>query len=95
VSGENKRLAKLYETVWTETHRIVNAADPEGLLKLGAPDDEYDDAVGMLTRHLLGGKQISQKELDSWFSANYGLRASTEDIAEIVIQMEELRTRTL
>ena len=59
MTKQNKRLSRLYEAVWAETHRIVNDADPESLLEIGAPDDEYDDAVGMLTRQLINGKPLA------------------------------------
>jgi hypothetical protein len=95
VSSDNKRLTKLYEAVWAEIHRIVNDSDPEDLLNMGAPDDEYDDAVGMLTRQLISGKQILPQELESWFWVNYGLRASAKVVASIVTEMDEVRKRLL
>lgn len=37
-----------------DIRRIVNKHDPEGLFRLGAPEDEYDHEVGRIHRSLAG-----------------------------------------
>ena len=88
-------MPKLYEAIWAETHRVVNNVDPEGLLEMGAPDDEYDDVVGMLTRHLIDGTRLLPYELESWFSVHYGSKSRTEAASEIVKRLDEVRGRLL
>jgi hypothetical protein len=72
----SRELERLYETTWQRVKEAVNASDPEGLLALGAPDDEYVDAVGDLTRRLLKGERNNEAWLSSWFQDRYGLAAS-------------------
>ena len=53
VDERAKALSRLYEEVKAQVKVLVDQADPEGLLGMGAPLDEYDDAVTELTRHVL------------------------------------------
>jgi hypothetical protein len=76
VDERSKELERLYETTWQRVKEAVNASDPEGLLGLGAPDDEYEDAVVELSRRLLKGEHINEPWLSSWFQDRYGLAAS-------------------
>jgi hypothetical protein len=76
VDERSKELELLYETTWRRVKDAVNASDPEGLLALGSPDDEYEDAVGELTRRLLKGEPTDEGWLSSWFQDRYGLAAS-------------------
>ena len=45
MNSRHRELSKLYEATWTEVKSAVDAADPQGLLALGSPGDEYDDSV--------------------------------------------------
>jgi hypothetical protein len=49
-----RSLSRLYDEVTAEVKVPVDQADPEGLLEMGAPADEYDDAVAELTRRVMG-----------------------------------------
>ena len=52
-------------------HAVVTAADPEGLIALGAPDDEYGPQIGELTRRLSCGPVTAADVLDVW-AARFG-----------------------
>jgi hypothetical protein len=82
VDERSKELELLYETTWRRVKDAVNATDPEGLLALGSPDDEYEDAIGELTRRLLKGEPIDDGWLSSWFQDRYGLAASVGVLVE-------------
>ena len=49
-----------------ETKRIIDEADPEGLLEMGAPEDEYESAVAEITRRLLHGEDLPAL-LSRWY----------------------------
>ena len=51
-------LRRLHQETWIKVKKAVDDADPEGLLAMGAPTDEYDDAVAELTRRLLKGEAV-------------------------------------
>lgn len=50
---------------------VLTAADPEGLIALGAPDDEYGPQVGELARRLSSGPITAADVLDVW-AARFG-----------------------
>lgn len=63
---------------------LVNRHDPFGLIAAGAPDDEYDDIVGPLLRHLEA--EASAAAIAQWLKhemgAHYGCRpARAEHLA--------------
>jgi hypothetical protein len=45
----------------------VDESDPEGLLALGAPDDEYDDAIAELARRLIHDEGLERAAIEAWF----------------------------
>ena len=49
----------------------IREADPEGLLELGAPDDEYDGQAAELARRLLHGDSM-RETLDEWYPVGTG-----------------------
>jgi len=81
----SKELGRLYKTTWQQVKEAVNATDPEGLLAMGAPDSEYEDAVFDLTRRLLKGSRTDEVSLASWFESwlepRYGTLPSTRALA--------------
>jgi hypothetical protein len=88
VWGElRERRQRLYETTWQRVKEAVNASNPEGLLALGAPDDEYEDAVGDLTRRLLKGELTNEAWLSSWFQDRYGLVASVRVLVNRLVSI--------
>lgn len=42
------RSSTAHDNLFTKVRRAINAADPEGLLRMGAPEDEYDQEAGRL-----------------------------------------------
>lgn len=68
-----RELQRLYGETWEEVKRAVDEADPEGLLALGSPSDEYEDAVTHLTRCILKGEGVDERTIASWFVDNYGI----------------------
>ncbi len=82
----SKELGRLYEATWQRVRQVINVTDPGGLLAMGAPNDEYDDAVSDLTRHLLKGELSDEVSLaswgESWFEPRYGIVMPTRALAE-------------
>lgn len=54
------------ERLRAHVQRVVDAADPEGLLDLGAPPDEYDPEVDDLTRLVRQGRVSTHTVLEVW-----------------------------
>ncbi|MBD3242068.1 MAG: hypothetical protein GF331_15870 [Chitinivibrionales bacterium] len=50
--ADRKRLRHEYKRMFSEARRIVNTSDPEGLLGMHAPEDEYEDEVATILREL-------------------------------------------
>lgn len=50
-----------YERAIEEVKRLVDEADPMGLVVIGAPDDEYDSQAREVARHLLHGEAITEE----------------------------------
>lgn len=55
---------------------MVDLADPAGLLSLGAPSDEYDDAVEEFARPVLKEEPTDSKTIEDWFVDRYGIARS-------------------
>lgn len=73
LGGEQaKALNRLYDEVRAKVKTIVDHADPEGLLALGCPEDEYDDAVGHLTPSVLRNTAVDKQAIERWFGQVYG-----------------------
>ena len=83
----SKELERLYETTWRRVKEAVNASDPEGLLALSFPDDEYEDAVGEITRRLLKGEPTDETSLSKWFDSQYGAPATVDALAERLMKI--------
>lgn len=53
-----------------EVRNLLANADPDGLLSLGAPADEYEDSVARIASQLLRGESIDADRLfgpaDRW-----------------------------
>lgn len=76
VDERAKELSRLYERVAAQVKAVVDRADPAGLFGLGAPPDEYDDAVEEFTRRLLKGEPTDSKTIEDWFVSGYGIARS-------------------
>lgn len=93
VGHRHKELQKLYDTVRTEVKQAVDKADPEGLLAMGAPSDEYEDAVTELTRRVLTGEVIERDAVERWFLDEYGMASSGADA--LVARLRAIQARAL
>ena len=93
MGDRHNELLKLYDLVRTQVKRAVDDADPEGLLAMGAPSDEYDDAVTELTRRVLKGEVIEQHAVEHWFLDQYGSASSGADA--LVARLQAIQARAL
>ena len=90
MGDRHNALGKLYDAVWTDVDQAVDKADPEGLLTMGGPSDEYDDAVTHLTRLVLKGEEINQNG-ERWFLNQYGLASSGADALAACLRAMQAR----
>lgn len=75
--------------------RVVDAADPEGLLELGAPTDEYDGEVEDLTRLVVRGDVTADSVLEVW-ERWFGPRSALQrDPAQLEQLTQQLRREHL
>ncbi len=75
-------------------HAVVAAADPEGLLALGAPDDEYSAQVGELTRRLRAGSITAADVLEVWvarFGPDTWLADHPQAVDQLVRALNDVR----
>jgi hypothetical protein len=79
MDDHERQFQRLYADVFARVREVVNEGDPEGLLALGAPVDEYDDAVAYLTRRLLHHDLPDRAEIEAWFGTQYGVTPSGVD----------------
>ena len=91
--SRKRRMAELkkrhWET-WSVVKRAVDHADPEGLLAMFSPRDEYDDAVVYLTDGILGKEHISPESLSHWFRTQYGSEPDADAIRLILGSLEAI-----
>ncbi|MEU8149173.1 hypothetical protein [Nonomuraea sp. NPDC048901] len=75
---------------------LINRYDPEGLLGMGAPEDEYDPEVGDLTALVRGGEKITADAVSSvwnrWFDdVSDWCTRQPEQVREVAAALERLR----
>lgn len=72
--ADKKRLRNEYQRMFREARRIVNTSDPEGLLGMHAPEDEYEGEVETILRELktCGGANDVYTVLSSVFREAFG-----------------------
>jgi len=90
VGSLNRRKAELkarhWET-WSAVKRAVDGADPEGLLAMGCPNNEYDDAVVFLADRVLEGGPLGAESLSAWFQNRYGSVPDAKAVQLIVMSL--------
>jgi hypothetical protein len=59
-------MKKDFKAEINEVRKIVNQYDPDGLIALGAPEDEYDNYVAKIVS-LLNSKTITEEGLRAVF----------------------------
>lgn len=87
---------------WRELRTIVNGAingaDPEGLLKIGAPDDEYKSEVEQLTELVSRRSPTADDVLSTWtqwFGPDNNLVRKQPVLDQLVHALEDARQRWL
>ncbi|TKV57010.1 hypothetical protein FDO65_19535 [Nakamurella flava] len=73
---------------------VITAADPEGLLALGAPDDEYSAQVGELTRRLRARSITAADVLEVWvarFGPDTWLADHPQAVDQLVRALNDVR----
>ncbi|RVX47782.1 hypothetical protein EDD27_10733 [Nonomuraea polychroma] len=75
---------------------LINQCDPEGLLGMGAPEDEYDPEVRDLTALVCGEEEITAEAVGAvwnrWFNevSEWSTR-KPEQVNEVAAPLERLR----
>jgi hypothetical protein len=75
---------------------LINQYDPEGLLGMGAPEDEYDPEVRDLTALVCGEEEITAEAVGAvwnrWFNevSEWSTR-KPEQVNEVAAVLERLR----
>jgi hypothetical protein len=90
MNSRDRERSKLYEATWANVQLAVNAADPQGFLALGSPDDEYDDVVAYLVRPVTRGEVVDPTALQAWFRKVYGSEGNPETVERLVEEMNRL-----
>lgn len=76
---------------------VLNKHDPEGLLAVGAPDDEYDPESEDFARLLRDGQPISPTVVaevwEKWFGTTGSVRADEAGIDALATDLDALRTQ--
>ena len=73
--------------------QAVDSADPQGLLGMGCPDDEYDDVVVYLTGKVLGSEEVTRQALMAWFMDHYGSEASPDAVTDLLGAIAAIQAR--
>lgn len=83
-------LAQIYNKALVGSKRIIDEADPEGLLAIGAPPDEYDTYSADVARRLIHGEEPST--LVGKWKQWQGRRPAAWCIEQLAILQAELAT---
>lgn len=91
------RRSQKYDDAFAAVREVINRHDPEGLIEIGAPEDEYDPEVADLVRLVLGANGPNDEAVlavwEKWFS---GLPSMPpERAASIARELADLRDRFL
>ena len=76
---------------------VLNREDPEGLLAVGAPADEYEPEADDLARRLRDGRRITGEALvevwEHWFGpgSGYVRRTSKYEIDKLAAELDVLQ----
>jgi hypothetical protein len=79
-----KELQARHRETWAAVKQAVDSADPEGLLGMGGPDDEYDDVVVYLTGMVLRNAEVTSQTLIAWLLDRYGSEANPDAVADLL-----------
>lgn len=89
------RRSHKYDEAYAAVRRVVNEHDPEGLLEMGAPEDEYDPEVTDLVRLVLRGDSLDPRDVIAtwarWFGEGVGFRR--EPLKRVATELQEVHQR--
>jgi hypothetical protein len=94
IRSERQRTKDRFRDVYNDARKIINRHDPVGLIRIGAPDDEYEAEVGTILPRLQGARssqdvqQIVHEEFRRWFGSS--ARWSTVDYEVMAREIWEL-----
>jgi hypothetical protein len=75
------RRSQKYDDAFAAVRHVVNKWDPEALIEIGAPGDEYDQEVTDLVRMVLRSEQFRPADVEAawhrWFGDDHGMRGKT------------------
>jgi hypothetical protein len=86
-----------HRPLFDEVRTVLNAHDPEGLLAVGGPEDEYTLEVDDFVRRLRNGQPISRQVVidvwEGWFGPNSGyvMRATNAELDKLAADLDALR----
>ena len=83
-------LKRRHWETWSSVKRAVDDADPERLLAMGCPIDEYDDAVVYLADRVIERDPLSVESLSGWFRVRYGSEADADAIRLLLDSLEPI-----
>ena len=85
------------DQIFTAVRALINHYDPEGLLEMGAPADEYASEAGDLTALVLGRAEITPEAValiwNRWFDNGVSdwCTRRPEQLAKVASELERLR----
>ena len=93
IDRRKKELQARHWETWVAVKQAVDSADPESLLGMGCPDDEYDDVVEYFTGMVLGNEEVTTEGLIAWFMDRYGSEASPDAVADLHASVVAIQAR--
>jgi hypothetical protein len=93
IHRRKKELQARHWETWAAVKQVVDSGDPEDLLGMGCPDDQYDDVVVYLTGMVLGNEEVTRQALIAWFMDRYGSEASPDAVMDLVQAIAAIQAR--
>jgi hypothetical protein len=87
--------SRRYDDAVVAVRAVVNRHDPEGLIEMGAPEDEYDAEVRDLVRLVVGAEPPSAESVltvwQKWFGDSENL--SSETVSALAADLVRLQNQ--
>ena len=93
IDRRKKKLQARHWETWVAVKQAVDSTDPESLLGMGCPDDEYDDVVVYLTGMVLGNEEVTRHGLMAWIMDRYGSEAYPDAVADLLGAVAAIQAR--
>ena len=78
------------EILFKKVKKIINKEDPEGLLKMGAPSNEYDTEINNITFLLCYGKENITEIVDDVFNIYFGDESRPTKVTKIADEIDKV-----